>query len=295
MSNYLESESIHIFREAVSETENPVFLYSVGKDSSVMLHIALKAFYPASPPFKFLHIDTTWKFKEMIKFRNKVMKQNNLDLIVYTNNEGIKNNVTPFSHGSEIYTKIMKTDALKLALNLHKFDASFGGARRDEEKSRSKERILSFRDKSHNWDPKNQRPELWNIYNMNKNNNESFRIFPLSNWTEVDIWQYILKENIKIPTLYFAKKRKIIERNEQLIMVDDERIPLRNKNEPKEMMVRFRTLGCYPLTGAILSNAKTLEEIAEETLNIKTSERFGRLIDKDNKSTMEDKKKEGYF
>ena len=193
MPNYLESESIHIFREAVSETENPVFLYSVGKDSSVMLHIALKAFYPASPPFKFLHIDTTWKFKEMLKFRDKVMKQNNLDLIDYTNNEGIKNNVTPFSHGSEIYTKIMKTDALKLALNLHKFDASFGGARRDEEKSRSKERILSFRDKSHNWDPKNQRPELWNIYNMNKNNNESFRIFPLSNLTEFDIWQYILK------------------------------------------------------------------------------------------------------
>ncbi len=295
MTYYLESEVIHIFREVVSETENPVFLYSVGKDSSVMLHIALKAFYPAKPPFKFLHIDTTWKFREMIRFRDKVMKDHNLDLIVHTNKEGLKNKVSPFTHGKEIYTKIMKTEALKQALNLFEFDAAFGGARRDEEKSRSKERILSFRNKSHNWDPKNQRPELWNIYNMNKNENESFRIFPLSNWTEVDIWQYILKENIKIPSLYFAKKRKIIERNNQLIMVDDDRIPLKNENEPKEAMVRFRTLGCYPLTGAIRSNAKTLQKIAEETLNMKTSERFGRLIDKGSKSTMEDKKKEGYF
>ena len=295
MVNYLESEAIHIFREVASEAKNPVFLYSVGKDSSVMLHLALKAFYPSKPPFRFLHIDTTWKFKEMIKFRDKIMRKMGLDLIVYINKDGIKKNISPFIHGSELHTRIMKTDALKQALSLHEFDIAFGGARRDEEKSRSKERIFSFRNKTHNWDPKNQRPEIWSLYNMFKNKDENIRVFPLSNWTEVDIWQYILKEKIEIPSLYFAKKRKIVRRNGQLIMVNDERLPLKNKNEPKLEMVRFRTLGCYPLTGAVRSNASTIEQIAEETLGALTSEREGRIIDQDKSSTMEDKKKEGYF
>ena len=295
MSNYLESESIYIFREVASEARNPVFLYSVGKDSSVMLHIALKAFYPAKPPFKFLHVDTTWKFSEMIKFRDKTMSELDLDLIVHTNKEGVKKNISPFTHGSEIHTRIMKTDALKQALNLNKFDFAFGGARRDEEKSRSKERIFSFRNRYHVWDPKNQRPELWSLYNLNKKENESIRVFPLSNWTEVDIWQYILQENIKIPSLYFAKKRKVVERDGELIMVDDERLPLKHKNEPKLKMIRFRTLGCYPLTGAVLSKAVTLEQIVDETLNSLNSERFGRVIDKDLGSSIEDKKKNGYF
>ena len=295
MFNYLESEAIHIFREVAAEAINPVFLYSIGKDSSVMLHLALKAFYPAKPPFRFLHVDTNWKFQEMIKFRDLTMTQQGLDLIVHKNKEGLKKNINPFSHGSELHTKIMKTDALKQALNMYKFDVAFGGARRDEEKSRSKERIFSFRTPNHLWDPKNQRPELWNIYNIRKKPNESIRVFPLSNWTEADIWQYILTEGIKIPSLYFSKKRPVVEREGQLIMVDDNRMPLNKNEKPKLEMVRFRTLGCYPLTGAIKSNATTLEEIIEETLTANVSERQGRVIDNDVSSSMEDKKKEGYF
>ena len=295
MVNYLESESIHIFREVAAEAINPVFLYSVGKDSSVMLHLALKAFYPAKPPFKFLHVDTNWKFKEMIQFRDMTMINHGLELIVHKNKEGLTNKINPFTHGSEFHTKIMKTDALKQALDLNKFDVAFGGARRDEEKSRSKERIFSFRTHNHMWDPKNQRPELWNLYNMKKKTNESIRVFPLSNWTEVDIWQYILSKNINIPSLYFAKKRPVVIRNNQLIMVDDDRMPLENAEKPKIEMVRFRTLGCYPLTAAIRSNANTLEKIVEETLTTKFSERQGRLIDNDVSSSMEDKKKQGYF
>ena len=295
MTNYLEAESIHIFREVAAEAENPVFLYSIGKDSSVMLYLALKAFYPAKPPFRFLHVDTTWKFREMISFRDKTMNSLGLDLIVHTNQEGIKKNINPISNTSEMHTRIMKTDALKQALDSNKFDVAFGGARRDEEKSRSKERIFSFRNKTYVWDPKNQRPELWNLYNLKKEKDESFRVFPLSNWTEIDIWQYILKKNINIPSLYFAKKRKVVERDGLLIMVDDNRLPLKHKNEPKLEMVRFRTLGCYPLTGAIRSSASTLEQIADETLRLDTSERQGRVIDNDASSTMEDKKKNGYF
>ena len=295
MFNFLESEAIHIFREVAAEAVNPVFLYSIGKDSSVMLHLALKAFYPAKPPFRFLHVDTNWKFQEMIKFRDLTMKQQELDLIVHKNKEGLKKNINPFSHGSELHTKIMKTDALKQALNMYKFDVAFGGARRDEEKSRSKERIFSFRTSNHLWDPKNQRPELWNIYNLRKKPNESIRVFPLSNWTETDIWQYILAEGIKIPSLYFSKKRPVVEREGQLIMVDDNRMPLNKNEKPKLEMVRFRTLGCYPLTGAIRSNATTLEDIVEETLTANVSERQGRVIDNDVSSSMEDKKKEGYF
>ena len=295
MINYLEAEAIHIFREVISEATKPVFLYSIGKDSSVMLHLAMKAFYPAKPPFKFLHIDTKWKFREMIEFRDKIMYELGLDLLVHTNKEGIDKNISPITHGSEIHTKIMKTDALKQALTLNKFDVAFGGARRDEEKSRSKERIFSFRSKSHLWDPKNQRPELWNLYNLRKNFNESIRVFPLSNWTEIDIWEYILKEDIKIPSLYFAKKRNVVERDGQLIMVDDNRLPLKHNDEPKLEMIRFRTLGCYPLTGAIRSNATTLKQIADETLRASSSERIGRMIDKDPTSSMEEKKKDGYF
>ena len=295
MFNYLETEAIHIIREVAAEAINPVFLYSIGKDSSVMLHLALKSFYPAKPPFKFLHVDTNWKFQEMIKFRDLTMKEQGLDIIVHKNKEGLKKNINPFSHGSELHTKIMKTDALKQALNMYKFDVAFGGARRDEEKSRSKERIFSFRTSNHLWDPKNQRPELWNIYNIRKKPNESIRVFPLSNWTEADIWQYILAEDIKIPSLYFSKKRPVVEREGQLIMVDDNRMPLNKNEKPKLEMVRFRTLGCYPLTGAIRSNATTLEDIVEETLTANVSERQGRVIDNDVSSSMEDKKKEGYF
>ena len=295
MNQYLESEAIHIFREVAAEASNPVFLYSIGKDSSVMLHLALKAFYPAKPPFKFLHVDTTWKFKEMISFRDKRMNELGLDLIVYTNQDGLKQKISPFSHGSEIHTRIMKTDALKQALLKYNFDAAFGGARRDEEKSRSKERIFSFRTETQVWDPKNQRPELWNLYNMKKKDKESFRVFPISNWTEADVWEYILKENIKISSLYFAKKRKVVQRDGQFIMVNDERMPLKKNEKPKLETVRFRTLGCYPLTGAIKSNATTLEHIIEETLSTNTSERQGRLIDNDTSSSMEEKKKDGYF
>lgn len=291
----LEAESIHIMREVVAEFENPVMLYSIGKDSSVMLHIAMKAFYPGKPPFPLLHIDTTWKFKEMIEFRDRRAKELGLELLVYTNEEGIRNNINPFTHGSKKYTDIMKTEALKQALNKYKFDAIFGGARRDEEKSRAKERVFSFRDKNHRWDPKNQRPELWNIYNTRINKGESIRVFPLSNWTELDVWLYIYLEKIPIVPLYFAKKRPVVERDGQLIMVDDDRMPLLPGEKPKMKMVRFRTLGCYPLTAATPSNATALPEIIKEMFLTRTSERQGRLIDFDVVGSMEQKKKEGYF
>jgi len=291
----LEAESIFIMREVVAEFENPVMLYSIGKDSSVMLHIAMKAFYPGKPPFPLLHVDTTWKFREMIEFRDKRAKELGLELIVHINEEGLRNNINPFTHGSKKYTDIMKTEALKQALNKYKFDAIFGGARRDEERSRAKERIFSFRDKNHRWDPKNQRPELWNIYNTRINKGESIRVFPLSNWTELDIWLYIYLENIPIVPLYFAKKRPVVERDGQLIMVDDDRMPLNPGEKPKMRMVRFRTLGCYPLTAATPSKATTLPEIIKEMFLTKTSERQGRLIDFDVVGSMEQKKKEGYF
>jgi len=291
----LEAEAIYIFREVASESKNPVFLYSIGKDSSVMLHIALKAFYPALPPFKFLHVDTTWKFKEMIKFRDALFKKLDIELIVFTNKDGVKKNVNPFSYGSAKYTDIMKTQALKMALNHYNFDMIIGGARRDEEKSRAKERIFSLRTKGHIWNPKNQRPELWNLFNINKNDNETFRVFPLSNWTEMDIWQYIFNEKIKIPKLYFSKKRKVIIKNGSILMVDDNRIPIEKNEKIIEKEVRFRTLGCYPLTAAIESKAKNVREILIEMKNTKFSERNGRLIDFDNQGSMEKKKKEGYF
>lgn len=291
----LEAESIYIMREVVAEFENPVMLYSIGKDSSVMLHLALKAFYPGKLPFPLLHVDTTWKFREMIEFRDKRVKDLGLELIVHINEEGLKNNVNPFTHGSKKYTDIMKTEALKQALNKYGFDAIFGGARRDEEKSRAKERVFSFRDKNHRWDPKNQRPELWRLYNSKINKGESIRVFPLSNWTELDIWLYIYRENIPIVPLYFAKKRPIVKRKEGLIMVDDERMPLLPGEKPAMEIVRFRTLGCYPLTAAIRSEATTLPEIIREMFLTKTSERQGRLIDFDVSGSMEQKKKEGYF
>ena len=292
--NYLESEAIHIIREMISESENPVMLYSIGKDSAVMLHLIKKAFYPSFPPFPLLHIDTTWKFKEMYKFRDKIAKDINMDLIVYQNPEAKKKGINPFDHGA-LHTDLWKTEGLKQALNKYNFDAALIGARRDEEKSRAKERVFSFRSQHHNWNSKKQRPELWSLYNTRKSKGESIRVFPLSNWTEVDIWQYILSKNINIPSLYFAKKRPVVIRNNQLIMVDDDRMPLENAEKPKIEMVRFRTLGCYPLTAAIRSNANTLEKIVEETLTTKFSERQGRLIDNDVSSSMEDKKKEGYF
>ncbi len=291
----LEAESIYIMREVVAEFENPVMLYSIGKDSSVMLHIAMKAFYPGKPPFPLLHIDTTWKFKEMIEFRDRRANELGLELIVYINEEGVKNNINPFTHGSKKYTDIMKTEALKQALNKYKFDAIFGGARRDEERSRAKERVFSFRDRNHRWDPKNQRPELWNIYNTRINKGESIRVFPLSNWTELDVWLYIYLEKIPIVPLYYAKKRPVVERDGQLIMVDDDRMPLLPGEKPKMKMVRFRTLGCYPLTAATPSNATTLPEIIREMFLTRTSERQGRLIDFDVAGSMEQKKKEGYF
>jgi sulfate adenylyltransferase subunit 2 len=291
----LESQSIHIIREVASEFQNPVMMYSVGKDSAVMLHLAMKAFAPNKIPFKLLHVDTTWKFKEMISFRDKIISKFKLDLLVYTNQGGLKNNIGPISHGSKIHTDIMKTQALKQALNKYKFDAAFGGARRDEEKSRAKERIFSFRDSQHRWDPKNQRPELWNLYNTKIGINENVRVFPLSNWTELDVWQYIYRENIPIVPLYLAKKRPIIERDGMLILVDDDRIQLRDNEVIHDKMVRFRTLGCYPLTGAIESSASTIEKIILELLESKNSERQGRLIDKDQIGSMEIKKQEGYF
>ncbi|UAA40098.1 sulfate adenylyltransferase subunit CysD [Paraneptunicella aestuarii] len=291
----LESESIHIFREVAAEFENPVMLYSVGKDSSVLLHIARKAFAPGKIPFPLLHVDTTWKFREMIEFRDRMAKQHGFELLVYTNPEGAGNKITPFTHGSSKYTDIMKTQALKQALDKYQFDAAFGGARRDEEKSRAKERVYSFRDQHHRWDPKNQRPELWNIYNSQVNKGESIRVFPMSNWTELDIWQYIYSENIEIPGLYLSKERPVVERDGIKIMIDDDRMPLLPGEEPKMESVRFRTLGCYPLTGAVESTASTLPEVIQEMLLTKTSERQGRVIDHDASGSMEKKKMEGYF
>ena len=291
----LESESIHIIREVASEFENPVMLYSIGKDSAVMLHLALKAFLPGKLPFKLLHVDTTWKFKEMIKFRDAVKKKYDLDLLVHINDEGVKNNIGPITHGSKLHTDIMKTQALKQALNKYKFDAAFGGARRDEEKSRAKERIFSFRDKQHHWDPKNQRPELWNLYNTKITKGESVRVFPLSNWTELDVWQYIYQEKIEIVPLYLAAIRPIIKRDNLILMVDDKRLDVKESETIENKLVRFRTLGCYPLTGAIESNAKSVEEIILELIQSKNSEREGRAIDKDQIGSMEKKKQEGYF
>ncbi|SEI54233.1 sulfate adenylyltransferase subunit 2 [Allopseudospirillum japonicum] len=290
----LEAESIHIIREVAAEFDNPVMLYSIGKDSSVMLHLARKAFFPGRPPFPLMHIDTTWKFREMITFRDRMAQEAGMDLIVHTNQEGVDAGINPFEHGGK-YTDIMKTESLKQALNHYKFDAAFGGARRDEEKSRAKERVYSFRDKFHRWDPKNQRPELWNLYNSRVNQGESIRVFPLSNWTELDIWQYIYLENIPIVPLYLAAKRPIVERDGMLIMIDDERMPLNAGETPEYKEVRFRTLGCYPLTGAVESSANTLPEIIQEMLVARTSERSGRAIDHDQAGSMEKKKREGYF
>ncbi|WP_425456554.1 sulfate adenylyltransferase subunit CysD [Asticcacaulis tiandongensis] len=291
----LEAESIFIMREVAAEFKNPVMLYSIGKDSAVMLHLAMKAFYPSKPPFPLLHVDTTWKFREMISFRDETARRLGLELITHTNQDGVKDNINPFDHGSSVYTTVMKTDALKQALTAHGFDAAFGGARRDEEKSRAKERIFSFRTANHGWEPKTQRPELWNLYNARIRPGESIRVFPLSNWTELDIWQYILSENIPIVPLYFAAPRPVVERNGQLIMVDDERFQLKAGEKPEIKTVRFRTLGCYPLTAAVESNAATLEEIVAEMLVARTSERAGRLIDHDEAGSMEKKKREGYF
>ena len=291
----LEAESIHIMREVAAECEKPVMLYSIGKDSAVMLHLAIKAFYPSKPPFPLMHVDTGWKFRDMYAMREATAKKYDWELIVHKNPEGVAKNVNPFDHGSALHTQIMKTDGLKQALDKHGFDAAFGGARRDEEKSRAKERIFSFRDSRHRWDPKNQRPELWDLYNARKNKGESIRVFPLSNWTELDIWQYIHRENIDIVPLYFAAERPVVERDGQLIMVDDERMRLNPGEQPQMRKIRFRTLGCYPLTGAIESNATSLLDIVEEMLVATSSERQGRVIDKDASASMEKKKQEGYF
>jgi sulfate adenylyltransferase subunit 2 len=293
--NILESESIHILREVVAEAEKPVMMYSVGKDSAVMLHLARKAFYPSKIPFPLLHVDTRFKFREMIQFREKMRKELDLEIIVHTNPDAIAQNVNPFSFDSDVYTNITKTEGLKQALNAHGFDVAFGGARRDEEKSRAKERVFSFRTRFHQWDPKNQRPELWSLYNVRKHQGESIRVFPLSNWTEFDIWQYIYQENIPIVPLYFAKKRPVVERDGMLIMVDDDRLPLGKGEKPMLKSIRFRTLGCYPLTGAIESSATTLPQIIQETMVAKVSERQGRVIDHDQSASMEKKKREGYF
>lgn len=291
----LEAESIHIIREVAAEFDNPVMLYSVGKDSAVMLHLARKAFYPAPPPFPLLHVDTTWKFREMVEFRDRMAEECGFKLLVHTNEEGVKREISPFTHGSGLYTDVMKTEGLKQALDKYKFDAAFGGARRDEEKSRAKERIFSFRNASHRWDPKSQRPELWNLYNARIQQGESIRAFPLSNWTELDIWQYIYLEEIPIVPLYFAKERPVVERDGMLIMVDDDRLELKAGEKVEHKSVRFRTLGCYPLTGAVESTASTLPEIIQEMLLTRTSERQGRLIDHDQAGSMEKKKQEGYF
>lgn len=291
----LEAESIHIMREVAAEFDNPVMLYSVGKDSSVLLHLARKAFYPGKIPFPLMHVDTNWKFKEMIQFRDQMAEKHGFDLIVHKNPEGLEMGISPFVHGSAKHTDIMKTQGLKQALDMNGFDAAFGGARRDEEKSRAKERVYSFRDKNHRWDPKNQRPELWNVYNSKVDKGESIRVFPLSNWTELDIWQYIYLEGIEIPSLYFAQERPVVERDGTLIMVDDERMELERGEEVQQKMVRFRTLGCYPLTGAVESVAQTLPEIIQEMLLCTTSERQGRVIDNDSAGSMEKKKMEGYF
>jgi sulfate adenylyltransferase subunit 2 len=291
----LEAEAIHIMREVVAECEKPVMLYSIGKDSSVMLHLALKAFYPARPPFPFMHVDTTWKFRDMIRFRDETVQRLGLDLIVHTNPDGIAAGIGPFTHGSAVHTDVMKTQALKQALDKHGFDAAFGGARRDEEKSRAKERIFSFRSAQHRWDPKRQRPELWHLYNARKHRGESLRVFPLSNWTELDIWQYIYQQQIPIVPLYFAAPRPVVRRDGALIMVDDERMPLQPGEKPEIRNVRFRTLGCYPLTGAVESSAATLPEVIQEMLLTTSSERQGRVIDHDSAASMEKKKQEGYF
>ena len=292
---HLEAESIHIMREVVAECERPVMMYSIGKDSAVMLHLARKAFHPARLPFPVLHVDTTWKFREMIEFRDRTARKLGLNLIIHINPEGIEKGVGPFTHGSALHTQIMKTEALKQALEAYGFDAAFGGARRDEEKSRAKERIFSFRNAQHRWDPKNQRPELWKLYNARKGKGESIRVFPLSNWTELDVWQYIYQEGIDIVPLYFAKKRPVVVRDGQIIMVDDARMPLKAGETPQMRLVRFRTLGCYPLTGAIESSAATLAEIIQEMLVTTSSERQGRVIDHDQSASMEKKKQEGYF
>ena len=291
----LEAESIHIMREVVAESENPVMLYSIGKDSSVMLHLAMKAFYPAKPPFPLLHVDTTWKFREMIAFRDETAERLGLDLRVHVNPDGVANDINPFTHGSAVHTDVWKTQGLKQALDHYGFDAAFGGARRDEEKSRAKERIVSLRSTQHRWDPKRQRPELWSLYNARKRKGESLRVFPISNWTELDIWQYIRLHDIPIVPLYYAKERPVVERDGALIMVDDERLPLRDGEVPQMRKVRFRTLGCYPLTGAIDSDASSLDDILREMRETRTSERQGRLIDSDSAGSMEKKKQEGYF
>jgi sulfate adenylyltransferase subunit 2 len=291
----LEAEAIHIMRETIAEAENPVMLYSIGKDSSVLLHLALKAFYPGRLPFPLLHVDTTWKFKEMIAFRDRRAKELGLDLIVHINQEGVVRGVGPFTHGSEYHTDVMKTQSLRQALDKYKFDAAFGGARRDEEKSRAKERVFSFRNAQHRWDPKRQRPEPWRLYNGKKRAGESIRVFPLSNWTELDIWLYIQRENIPIVPLYFAAPRPVVERDGTLTMVDDDRMPLKEGEVPEMRMVRFRTLGCYPLTGAFESEATTLPQIIAETMQTRSSERAGRVIDRDGQASMERKKQEGYF
>ncbi len=298
LSSYLrqlEAESIHIMREVVAEFRNPVMLYSVGKDSAVLLHLAMKAFYPGKPPFPMLHVDTTWKFQEMIAFRDAEAKRLGVDLMVHINQEGVRDGISPITHGSALHTDIMKTEALKQAFALHKFDAAFGGARRDEEKSRAKERIFSFRNASHNWDPKRQRPELWHLANTKLNPGESMRVFPLSNWTELDVWTYIYLEDIPVVPLYFAKERPVVERDGTLIMVDDDRLPIEEGEKPQMRRVRFRTLGCYPLTGAIESDATTLPEVIEELIASRHSERQGRVIDHDQVGSMEKKKQEGYF
>ena len=291
----LEAESIHVMREVVAQFRKPVMLYSIGKDSSVMLHLAMKAFYPAKPPFPLLHVDTTWKFREMISFRDQRAADLGLELLVHTNPDGLRDGVGPISHGSAVHTDIMKTQALKQALDHHGFDAAFGGARRDEEKSRAKERVFSFRTRDHRWDPKNQRPELWSLYNGRIAEGESIRVFPLSNWTELDIWEYIYREDIPVVPLYFAKPRPVVHRDGGLIMVDDDRLPLEPGETPEMRSVRFRTLGCYPLTGAIESQAESLPEVVGEMLLATTSERQGRVIDRDASASMEDKKQEGYF
>ncbi|MGE0082350.1 MAG: sulfate adenylyltransferase subunit CysD [Thiohalomonadaceae bacterium] len=291
----LEAESIHIMREVVAETENPVMLYSIGKDSAVMLHLARKAFYPAPPPFPLLHVDTGWKFRAMYEFRDRMAEEAGMDLLVHINPEGEKKGINPFTHGSALYTDVMKTEGLKQALDKYGFDAAFGGARRDEEKSRAKERVFSFRTAQHRWDPKNQRPELWRLYNARKHKGESIRVFPLSNWTELDVWQYIHQERIPIVPLYFSAERPVVMRDGTLIMVDDERMPLKPGEVPVMRRVRFRTLGCYPLTGAVESEADSVTAIIQELLLATTSERSGRVIDSDSPSSMEKKKKEGYF
>jgi sulfate adenylyltransferase subunit 2 len=292
---WLEAEAIHIFREVAAGFSNPVMLYSIGKDSSVLLHLARKAFYPSKIPFPLMHVDTTWKFREMIEFRDATAKAGDFDLIVYKNQEGLRQGVSPVTSGSSVHTRVMKTEALRQALDQHRFDAAIGGARRDEERSRAKERIFSFRAAGHVWDPRRQRPELWRLYNTRIAAGESMRVFPLSNWTEGDVWRYILAENIPVVPLYFAKPRPVVQRDGMLIMVDDDRLPLRPNEKPDLRMIRFRSLGCYPLSAAIESQAQTLEEVVAETLGARSSERQGRLIDADESASMERKKREGYF